>query len=209
MRVAYIRVSTVLQHTERQEDRIDEMNVEKVFIEKISAKDRNRPQLKAMMEYVREGDTVVVTELSRLGRSVIDLYEIANELKSKGVKLESLKENIDLSTATGNLTFGILAIMAQFERELMLERQKEGIAAAKARDRTWGAKKQYGTDERYADEVFQSYFNKEIKYADAVDKLGMKRGTFYYQYNQWKAKHEAEREEIEALKDNGPRKDDC
>ena len=174
MRVGYIRVSTVHQHTERQEDSLEQMNVEKLFIEKASGKDRNRPQLKALMEFVQPGDTVVVHELSRMARSVIDLYDIAKELNEKGVNLESLKEDIDLTSATGKLTFGIMAVMAQFERDLLLERQKEGIAAAKARGKKWGRENIYGTDERLVHEVFSEYHAKKMTYAEATEKLGMK-----------------------------------
>ena len=185
MRVGYIRVSTEHQNTDRQEDSLEAMNVEQLFIEKVSGKDRKRPELKKMLDVVQDGDVVVVHELSRLGRSVTDLYDIAKELKEKGVGLESLKENIDLSCATGNLTFGILAVMAQFERELLLERQREGIAAARARGKTWGAKKQYGTDLRLAHDTFLAYYRKKISYKEATERLGMKKGTFYYQYNKW------------------------
>lgn len=185
MRIGYIRVSTVHQNTDRQEDSLEQMNVEKVFIEKVSGKDRKRPQLKAMMEFVQEGDVVVVHELSRLARSVVDLYDIAKELNEKGVSLESLKEDIDLTSATGKLTFGIMAVMAQFERDLLLERQKEGIAAAKARGKRWGRENIYGTDERLVHDVFSKYYAKKIGYAEATEKLGMKKGTFYYRYNKW------------------------
>lgn len=185
MRVGYIRVSTVHQHTDRQEDSLEQMNVEKVFIEKVSGKDRRRPQLKAMMEFVQEGDVVVVHELSRLARSVVDLYDIAKELNDKGVSLESLKEDIDLTSATGKLTFGIMAVMAQFERDLLLERQKEGIAAAKARGKRWGRENIYGTDERLVHDVFSQYYAKKMTYAEATEKLNMKKGTFYYRYNKW------------------------
>lgn len=185
MRVGYIRVSTVHQHTERQEDSLEQMNVEKLFIEKASGKDRNRPQLKALMEFVQSGDTVVVHELSRMARSVIDLYDIAKELNDKGVGLESLKEDIDLTSATGKLTFGIMAVMAQFERDLLLERQKEGIAAAKARGKKWGRENVYGTDERLVHEVFSKYHAKKMTYAEATEKLEMKKSTFYYRYNKW------------------------
>lgn len=185
MRVGYIRVSTVHQHTDRQEDSLEQMNVEKVFIEKVSGKDRRRPQLKAMMEFVQEGDVVVVHELSRLARSVVDLYDIAKELNDKGVSLESLKEDIDLTSATGKLTFGIMAVMAQFERDLLLERQKEGIAAAKARGKRWGRENIYGTDERLVHDVFSKYYAKKMTYAEATEKLNMKKGTFYYRYNKW------------------------
>ena len=184
MRVGYIRVSTTHQNTDRQEDSLEQMNVEKLFIEKASGKDRRRPQLKAMMDFVQAGDTVVVHELSRMARSVVDLYDIAKELNDKGVSLESLKEDIDLTSATGKLTFGIMAVMAQFERDLLLERQKEGIAAAKARGKRWGRENIYGTDERLVHEVFSKYYAKKISFDEASKKLEMKKST-YYRYNKW------------------------
>jgi len=186
MRIGYIRVSTTHQNTDRQEDSLEQMDVEKLFIEKASGKDRHRPQLKAMLDFVQEGDVVVVHELSRMARSVVDLYDIAKELNEKGVSLESLKEDIDLSSATGKLTFGIMAVMAQFERDLLLERQREGIAAAKARGKRWGRENIYATDERLAHEVFSQYYAKKISFADAMKRLGMvSKSTFYYRYNKW------------------------
>ena len=185
MRVGYIRVSTTHQNTDRQEDSLEQMNVEKLFIEKASGKDRRRPQLKAMMDFVQAGDTVVVHELSRMARSVVDLYDIAKELNDKDVSLESLKEDIDLTSATGKLTFGIMAVMAQFERDLLLERQKEGIAAAKARGKRWGRENIYGTDERLVHEVFSKYYAKKFSFDEASKKLEMKKSTFYYRYNKW------------------------
>lgn len=185
MRIGYIRVSTTHQNTDRQEDSLDTMNVEKLFIEKVSGKDRNRPQLKAMLEFVQPGDVVVISELSRIGRSMTDLFQIVEELKEKGVSLESLKESIDLSNAAGNLTFGIFAAVAQFEREINLERQREGIAAAKSRGKRWGRENIYGTDERLVHDVFSCYYAKKISFTEASEKLNMKKGTFYYRYNKW------------------------
>lgn len=185
MRVGYIRVSTTHQNTDRQEDSLEQMNVEKLFIEKASGKDRRRPQLKALMDFVQAGDVVVVHELSRMARSVVDLYDIAKELNDKGVSLESLKEDIDLTSATGKLTFGIMAVMAQFERDLLLERQKEGIAAAKARGKRWGRENIYGTDERQVHDVFTRYHAKKMSFDEASKALGMKKSTFYYRYNKW------------------------
>lgn len=196
MRVGYIRVSTAAQHTERQEDGLKELNVERIFMEKVSGKDRNRPQLKAMMAFVQPGDTVVVHELSRLGRSVVDLYDIAKELKEKGVGLESMKESIDLSCATGNLTFGILAVIAQFERELIRERQKEGLDAAKARGKTWGQKKRFGLDERLTHDVMRDYSSGAISWEEAARRLATEqdgapsRETVYKLYRKWKLEQE-------------------
>ena len=133
MRVGYIRVSTVEQHEDRQvKDLIENGKVSKVFIDKMSGKDTNRPQLKAMLDYVRENDTVVVSEYSRLARSTRDLIDIVETLKAKGVNVISMKENYDNNTPQGRLILKIFMDIAEFERELMLQRQKEGIAIAKA-----------------------------------------------------------------------------
>lgn len=186
MKIGYVRVSTTIQHTERQDDRLFEAGVEKIFSEKISGKDTNRPQLKAMLEFVSEGDIVYVTEISRLARSTIDLYDIASKIKEKGAELKSLKEEIDLSSATGKLTFGIMAVIAEFERNLIKERQAEGIASAKARGRTWGAKTQYGTNQRQLHDTMSAYHKGELELDKAMESLDMKRSTFFYRYKRWR-----------------------
>lgn len=140
MKVAYIRVSTEEQNTARQEVAMQEQGAERVFLEKISGKNTDRPQLKAMMDYVREGDTLIVESYSRLARSTADLLNIVGELEKKGVQFVSLKENIDTSTPQGKLMLTIFAGLAQFERECMLQRQKEGIAIAKAEGKYKGRK---------------------------------------------------------------------
>ena len=180
MRVGYIRVSTTHQNTDRQEDSLEQMNVEKLFIEKASGKDRRRPQLKAMMDFVQAGDTVVVHELSRMARSVVDLYDIAKELNDKGVSLESLKEDIDLTSATGKLTFGIMAVMAQFERDLLLERQKEGIAAAKRNGKRFGRPEKKMPDQ--FKEICQRCKRGEVSTRQAADILKISHSTFYRRY---------------------------
>lgn len=133
MRVGYIRVSTIEQHEERQiKDLKENGEVERVYIDKLSGKDTNRPSLQELIDFVREGDTVVVSEYSRLARSTEDLFSIVKKLNDKGVSVVSLKENFDTSTPQGKLTFTLFAGIAEFERTLMLQRQKEGIAIAKA-----------------------------------------------------------------------------
>ena len=96
-----------------------------------------------------------------------------------------MKEEIDLDSATGKLTFGILAVLAEFERNLIKERQKEGIAAARARGKTWGAKPKYGTNARELHEVMTAYSKRAITLDEAMEKLGMKRSTFFYRYKKW------------------------
>ena len=148
MRVGYIRVSTVEQHEDRQvKDLIENGKVSKVFIDKMSGKDTNRPQLKAMLDYVREGDTVVVSEYSRLARSTRDLIDIVETLKAKGVNVISMKENYDNNTPQGRLILKIFMDIAEFERELMLQRQREGIAIAKANGKYKGRQSKQKPDD--------------------------------------------------------------
>lgn len=127
--ITYIRVSTKDQFEERQfEKLIEKYKVEKIYHEKISGKNADRPQLKAMLDYVREGDTLVIESYSRLGRDTKDLLNIVDMLDKKGVTLISDKENMNTSTASGKFMLTVFAALAQFERECMLERQAEGIA---------------------------------------------------------------------------------
>ena len=130
--VGYIRVSTVDQNTARQ---LDSLQLDKIFTEHKSGKDKERDQLKAMIDYVRDGDTIHVHSIDRLARNLADLKEIVNTINDKGVSVqfhkEGMKFNGDKSDSMTNLLFNILGSFAEFERELMLERQREGIAKAK------------------------------------------------------------------------------
>lgn len=130
-RVGYIRVSTVDQNTERQLDGVD---VTKTFTDKCSGKDTNRPQLKALLEYVREGDEVHVHDISRMARNLEDLISLVKRLNSKGVSIKFLKENLTFTgeqNAMQELLLGVLGSVYQFERSMLLERQREGIKKAK------------------------------------------------------------------------------
>lgn len=138
--IAYIRVSTIEQNEERQVEALRSYNIDRWYIEKMSAKDMNRPKLKEMLDYVREGDAVYIHDFSRLARSTKDLLEIAEFLKEKGVTLVSNKESIDTSTPTGKLMLTMIGAIAEFERETILERQREGIAIAKAENKYKGRK---------------------------------------------------------------------
>ena len=129
--IAYVRVSTVEQNEDRQIEALEKHGIDKWFTEKVSGKDRNRPKLQEMLEYVREGDTVFVHDFSRLARNTKDLLEIVENLNSRGVALVSNKENLDSSTPTGKLMLTMIGAIAEFERQNLLERQREGIAIAK------------------------------------------------------------------------------
>lgn len=147
-KVAYKRVSTTDQNTARQ---LDGMTFDKVFEDKISGKDIKRPALQAMLEYVREGDELYVHSLDRLGRNTADLIELVNILKEKGVTIIFDKQGLifkpDTSNPINDLMFTMLAAFAQFERELLLERQREGIAKAKVEGKYKGRIKKIDNDQ--------------------------------------------------------------
>ena len=131
MQIGYARLSTIDQEAGYQAQLKALAGCEKVFAEQVSSVGQ-RQQLDAAMEYAREGDALVVTKLDRLARSVSHLVSIGGWLEAKGVSLKVLDQAIDTSTPTGRLMFNMLGAIAQFERELMLERQREGVAKAKA-----------------------------------------------------------------------------
>ena len=132
-KIGYCRVSTVDQNLDRQLEALKRYQVEKVFTDKLSGKDTNRAGLKEMLDYVRSGDTVYVSEFSRMARSTKDLLNIIDKLEKKGVKVISEKENLDTTTPSGKLMRTFMIGIAEFERDIMLERQREGIAVAKAK----------------------------------------------------------------------------
>jgi DNA invertase Pin-like site-specific DNA recombinase len=135
-RVAYVRVSSVDQNPERQLESIKAVDPDKTFTDKCSGKDTKRPQLEAMLSYVREGDTVVVHSLDRLGRNLDDLRKVVSDLNSKGIAVQFLKEGLtftgdDMDSSMSKLMFNMLGSFAEFERSLIRERQREGIELAK------------------------------------------------------------------------------
>lgn len=143
MILGYARTSTLDQTAglEAQERELLDAGCEKLFVEQVSSVDiKERQKLTDAIEYLREGDTLVVTKLDRLARSVAHLLELLDEIKSKGAALRILSMGVDTGTATGKLLLTMLAGVAEFEREIMLERQREGIAKAKAAGKYKGRK---------------------------------------------------------------------
>lgn len=127
MKIAYVRVSSADQNEARQVEALKKYDIEKWFVEKVSGKDMNRPELQRLLEFAREGDTVYVKDFSRHARSTKDLLELVERFKEKNIHLVSLKENLDTSTATGKLMLTMIAAINEFERENILERQREGM----------------------------------------------------------------------------------
>ena len=175
--IGYKRVSTVIQNTERQ---LDGIAVDKVFEDKLSGKDTNRPQLISMLDYVREGDMVIVHSLDRLGRNLDDLRSLVKGMVSKGVTVKFLKENLVFSADSSNpfseLMLNMLSSFSQFEREIIKERQKEGVQIAKAKG-LYKGRKQEMTHERIK-ELRHRVDLGEAKAAIARD-IGISRDTLY------------------------------
>ena len=177
MIVGYVRVSTVEQNDGRQLVTMEKYNVDKIFQEKISAKDTNRPQLNSMLDFAREGDTIFVWDFSRLARSTKDLLELVELMNSKGIHLKSIKENLDTSTATGKLMLTVIGAINEFERANLLERQREGIALAKNKGMYKGRKK-IELPHNW-NEVYPKWKNRELTGVKAMEMLGLKRNVFY------------------------------
>lgn len=178
MRVGYIRVSTVEQHEDRQvKDLTENAKVSKVFIDKLSGKDTNRPQLNAMIDYVREGDTVVVSEYSRLARSTKDLLNIIDTLENKGVTVISMKEKLDTSTPNGEFMLTVLAGVATLERKLMLQRQREGIAIAKANGKYKGRQSKQKPDDW--ESLKAMYMSRQITVSEIAKRCDVSRPIVY------------------------------
>lgn len=179
-KIAYIRVSSESQNTQRQELALKDIGIDKIFTEKVSGKDTNRPQLQRMLEYIREGDVLHIESISRLGRNLKDLLNIVEVLNNKGVGLISLKEsNIDTTSPQGKLIFSIFATLAEFEREQNKQRQIEGINIAKAEGKYKGRKKiELQIDKRFG-KLYQDWKAKKITAVQFMQELDLKRNTFY------------------------------
>lgn len=176
--IAYVRVSTVEQNEERQLAALKKINIDKIFSEKISARDTKRPQLQAMLEYIREGDTVYIHDFSRLARSTFDLLQLLEVFQNKGVKLVSLKENIDTGTPTGKLMLQMIAAINEFERENLLERQREGIKLAKERG-AYSGRKQKKIDMDEFSRLYHLWKEHKITKSGIADKLDVSRTVIY------------------------------
>lgn len=179
MKVGFIRVSTEDQNTIRQEILMKQFGVERVYIEIASGKSRTgRPQLEAMMDFVREGDVVIVESISRFARSTRDLLTLVEQLTEKGVGFVSQKESIDTNTPQGKFMLTVFGAMAELEREQTLQRQREGIAAAKAAGKYKG-RKPIEIEDSLVKSVHDQWYKREITTSHAVKLLNVSSRTFY------------------------------
>ena len=174
--IAYVRVSTAEQNEARQIEALKKHNIDKWFTEKVSGKNMNRPQLEAMLDYVREGDTVYIHDFGRLARSTKDLLTIVEKLQNKKVHLVSNKENLDTSTPTGKLMLTMIAAINEFERENLLERQREGIAIAKEQGKFKGGQVKRIDDKTFT-EAYERYQRRELTKTQLAAELKISRPT--------------------------------
>ena len=176
-KIGYIRVSTEQQETTRQQKIMCDYQVARIFSEKLSVASADRPQLKAMLDYVREGDTLYVESISRLGRSTKDLLNIIDTLNEKGVTLISQKENIDTDTPTGKFMLTVFAALSQLEREQLKQRQREGIEIAKAQGKYTG-RKPIPIDWTRFGQLYEKWRAKNITGRDFMRRMDMSAKTF-------------------------------
>lgn len=176
MKIGYVRISTTEQKTARQDELMKQLGVEKVYTDKMSGKDAERPELQKMINYVREGDTVTVESVSRFARNTKDLLELTAALESKGVQFVSQKENIDTTSSTGKFMLTVFGAIAELERAYILERQAEGIAIAKAEGRMTGRPRK--TVDNF-DNLYTDVREGRLSATKAAKQLNISRSTWY------------------------------
>jgi len=176
MRIGYARVSRQDQKLSLQIDALKEYGVERIFEEKVTGTRKNRPELDALLDHVRAGDTVVIWKLDRIGQSLRHLVELVNRFSDMGVNFVSLTENIDTTTATGRFVFNMFASLAEFERGLIVERTKAGLESARARGRAGGRPQK---DENSIRLALKLYHSKQFTISQITQASGVSKATLY------------------------------
>lgn len=193
MKVGYIRVSTQEQNTIRQEVLMQELGAEQIFIDRMSGKNMDRLELKRLLTFVRAGDCVIVESISRFARNTRDLLELIDQLQKKEVQFVSKKEAIDTTTPTGKFMLTVFGAVAELEREYILQRQREGIAIAKAN----GVYKGRKPIQRAAfDAVVSQWLRGEMTAVEAQRRLELSPSTFYRKVRDYKKTENRKEEQI-------------
>jgi DNA invertase Pin-like site-specific DNA recombinase len=187
-KIGYIRVSTEHQETARQQEIMCDYQVDRIFSEKLSGANTDRPQLKAMLDYVREGDILYVESISRLGRSTKDLLNIIDTLTDKGVTLISHKESIDTNSPTGKFMLTVFAALSQLEREQLKQRQREGIEIAKTQGKYTG-RKPIPTDWAKFGQLYGKWKDKHITGRDFMRRMDLSANTFYRRVREYEIRN--------------------
>tara|TARA_R110002126_G_C10435358_1_gene498491 strand:+ start:268 stop:834 length:567 start_codon:yes stop_codon:yes gene_type:complete len=177
MKIGYARVSTLEQNLDLQIDALEKAGCKKIITDEVSGSVADRPGLAQLKDILREGDTVVVWRLDRLGRSLKHLITLVNDFDQSKVALESLQESINTTTSTGQLIFHMFGALAEFERNLIKERTKAGLASARARGRLGGRPKQLDFNKRQL--VVKLYSDKEHTVKNICQMMGISKPTLY------------------------------
>ena len=181
MKLGYARCSTLDQNLDWQIDALTEEGCDRIFQEKFTGTRKDRPELLRMMDMLREGDTVIICELTRLSRSVKDLFDLVEQVEKAGANIKSLKEPwLDTTTPQGRLLFTIFSGVSQFERELIRERTMEGLASARARGRMGGRP---GKDKKIVEQALTLYDSKAYSVDEISKTTGISRATLYKYVN--------------------------
>lgn len=192
MLVGYARVSTEDQDLLRQTFELRGAGCEKIYQETITGTKKHRPELDAMLDFIREGDVVVVCELTRISRSTKDLFSLVEKIEEKGAKIKSLKEDwLDTTTAHGKLLFTMMAGLAQFERDLISERTKSALAAKKAAGMKLGRPR---VDDEQLEKAVRLYMTKEFEIKEIEQMTKISKSTLYREID--RLKDEAKLEEL-------------
>ena len=190
----YARVSTQDQSLNLQIDDLKKSGCDRIFREKVSSV-KERPELNKLLDTAREGDTIIVCKLDRLGRSLKDLIHLINEFQQKQIGFRSLNDAIDTTTAQGRLIFNIFASLAEFERDLIRERTKAGLSAARARGRMGGKPKGLSKVALSKAHAAKALYDKKDKTGEEIGKvLGISRATVYRYIKEIEQQHRSENE---------------
>jgi DNA invertase Pin-like site-specific DNA recombinase len=176
MKFGYARVSKQEQHIELQIDALKKYGVDEIYEEKISAREPTRPKLQELLIKLRKDDTLIVWRLDRLGRTVKQLIALAEDFNEKGINFVSLQENLDTTTATGKFTFHMFCSIAQMERDVISERTKAGLEAARSRGRNGGRK---AADNKTVESVLKMYKTNEFSVKEILKATGISKTTLY------------------------------
>lgn len=176
MKFGYIRVSTTAQNVERQIDILKENGAERLFVDKMTGTRADRPELTKMFDQLRQGDIVVVTELSRLGRSLKDLLELVERIHCIGAEFVSLKDNVDTTTPYGKFFFAVNCAYVQLQRDIIVQNINEGLKSARARGRVGGRKRK---DENAVKTALKLYDSKQYTLSEITKMTGLSKSTIY------------------------------
>ena len=178
MKIGYMRVSSSSQKLDRQEVIMEKLSVDRIYVDVQSGKNTSRPNLQKMLFEIQNGDTLIVESISRFARNTKDLLSLIEQLEEKGVKFVSQKENIDTSTPNGKFMLTIFGAVAQLERDYLLQRQKEGIAIAKAKGKYRG-RKAIEIDEKKFQRLYKEWKSEKLSSKHFMLDMGIKPNTFY------------------------------